>query len=170
MNVIDATRIERGQIQDVADLIRYEPNLSVRGESQRRFGNAGISIRGIDGNRVLMLIDGVRLADEFSFGTSLLNGTGRDTPDLDTRKRVEIVRGSASSLYGSDAIGGVVSYLTRDPSDYMRLTDDNAYIGLKSGYASHDRSWTKGFTIAAGCGNPAGKAARRCRATCCSTS
>lgn len=150
VTVFDAAEIERRQVQDIGDLIRYEPNISVRSESQRRFGNASYNIRGIDGNRVLIQVDGVRLGDEFQFGTSLLNGTGRDTVDLDTLKRVEIVRGSASSLYGSDAIGGVVSYLTKDPSDYMRLTDKPVYLGLRSGYHGADRSWTNGFALAAG--------------------
>ena len=150
VTVFDAAEIERRQVQNIGDLIRYEPNLSVRSESQRRFGNSSYNIRGIDGNRVLIQVDGVRLGDEFQFGTSLLNGTGRDTVDLDTLKRIEIVRGSASSLYGSDAIGGVVSYLTKDPADYMRLTDKPVYLGLRSGYNSADRSWTNGFALAAG--------------------
>ena len=150
VTVLTAEDIQRAQAQDINDLIRYEPNVSVRGESQRRFGNSSYNIRGIDGNRVLIQVDGVRLADEFQFGTSLLNGTGRDAVDLDTLKRVEIIRGAASSLYGSDAIGGVVSYITKDPADYLRLTDKAAYLGFKTGYASHDRSWTNGFTVAAG--------------------
>lgn len=150
VTVISAEDMQKAQVQDIADLVRYEPNISVRGESQRRFGNSSFSIRGIDGNRVMMLIDGVRIADEFSFGSSQLNGAGRDTVDLDTLKRVEILRGAASSVYGSDAIGGVVSYMTKDPSDYLKLTPRDVYFGLRSGYASADRSWTNGFTVAAG--------------------
>jgi hemoglobin/transferrin/lactoferrin receptor protein len=149
VTVMTAEEIEKSQAQDIADLIRYEPNVSVRGDS-RRFGNSSYSIRGIDGNRVLILVDGVRLADEFSFGSSLLNGAGRDTVDLNTLKRVEILRGAASSLYGSDALGGVVSYTTKDPVDYMRTTDRDVYFGLHGGYASADRSFTKGLTLAAG--------------------
>ena len=149
VTVMTADDIQKSQAQDIADLIRYEPNVSVRGDS-RRFGNSSFSIRGIDGNRVLMLIDGVRIADEFSFGSSLLNGAGRDTVDLDTLKRVEILRGAASSVYGSDALGGVVSYTTKDPADYMKQTERDVYFGLRTGYASADRSWTNGFTLATG--------------------
>jgi len=150
VTVIGADEIQKSQAQDIGDLIRYEPNVSVKSESQRRFGNSSYSIRGIDGNRVLLLIDGVRIADEFSFGSSQLNGAGRDTVDLNTLKRVEILRGAASSVYGSDALGGVVSYTTKDPADYMKQTERDVYFGLHGGYASADRSWTKGFTVAAG--------------------
>ena len=150
VTVYTAEEIQKSQAQDIADLIRYEPNVSVRGESQRRFGNSSYSIRGIDGNRVMILIDGVRVADEFSFGSSQLNGAGRDTVDLDTLKRVEILRGAASSVYGSDALGGVVAYTTKDPADYLKLTQRDVYFGVRSGYASADRSWTNGFTVAAG--------------------
>ncbi|MBL8376384.1 MAG: TonB-dependent hemoglobin/transferrin/lactoferrin family receptor [Burkholderiales bacterium] len=149
VSVISAQDIERGQMQDIADLIRYEPGISVRGDT-RRFGNSSFGIRGIDGNRVLIQVDGARIADEFAFGNSQLNGAGRDMVDLDTLKRVEIVRGAASSLYGSDAIGGVVSFLTLDPDDLLRRTGRAAFAGMRSGYASHDRSWTNGFAVAAG--------------------
>lgn len=149
VTVMTADEIQKMQAQDIADLIRYEPNVSVRSDS-RRFGNSSYSIRGVDGNRVMILVDGVRVADEFSFGSSLLNGAGRDTVDLDTLKRVEILRGSASSLYGSDALGGVVAYTTKDPADYMRQTERDVYFGLHGGYASADRSWTKSLTLAAG--------------------
>lgn len=86
VTVFEAQAIERAQAGNIADLIRYEPNVSVHGEGQRRFGNADYNIRGIHGNRVLIQVDGARLADQFSFGT------GRDTLDLETLKHVGIVR------------------------------------------------------------------------------
>ena len=46
----------------------------------------------------------------------------REQPDLEDIKRVEIIRGPASALYGSDAIGGVVAYTTKDPGDYLDAT------------------------------------------------
>lgn len=152
VTVINSDDIQKGQgqVQDIGDLIRYEPNISVRSESQRRFGNGSFNIRGIDGNRVLIHVDGVRIGDEFSYGSSLLNGVGRDTVDLDTLKRVEILRGPGSAIYGSDALGGVVPYTTKDPSDYMKQADKDVYFGVHSGYASADRSFTNGFTFATG--------------------
>src|SRR3546814_11488485 len=61
----------------------------------------------------------------------------RNFVDLDTLKRVEVVRGPTSSLYGSDALGGTVSFVTKDPSDYLEAGKD-AYFGLRLGY---EGSW-----------------------------
>ena len=61
----------------------------------------------------------------------------RNFVDIDTLKRVEVVRGPTSSLYGSDALGGVVSFITKDPSDYLEEGRD-AYFGLRLG---HEGAW-----------------------------
>ncbi|MGQ0510837.1 MAG: TonB-dependent hemoglobin/transferrin/lactoferrin family receptor [Betaproteobacteria bacterium] len=156
VSVIRDERIEREMVQDARDLVRYEPNVSVRSEQSRRFGNASFNIRGIEGNRVLMLLDGIRVPDEFSFSASLLNGTSRDLVEMETLKRVEILRGAGSPLYGSDAIGGVVSFTTKDPADLLRLTDRPWYAGWKGSYAGADRSLANHFSVAAGRGDVQG--------------
>ena len=101
---------------DIADLVRFEPGVSVSGTGSR-FGLTGFKIRGIGGNRVLTLIDGVRVPDEFSFGPFL--SARRDFVDIDSLKRLEIARGPISSLYGSDALGGVVALATKEPGDQL---------------------------------------------------
>ncbi|WP_164173795.1 TonB-dependent receptor plug domain-containing protein, partial [Stenotrophomonas maltophilia] len=70
-------------------------------------------------NRVRVEVDGVRVPDypQTNAGAGLYN---RDQIDYDSLKRVEIIRGPASALYGSDAIGGVVTFVTKDPADYLR--------------------------------------------------
>ncbi len=103
VSVHDERQIDQQNIKNIQDLIRYEPGVSVSGGSSR-FGLSGFTIRGIGGNRVLTQVDGVSVADSFAFG-GFLNAR-RDYVDLDTVKQVEIIRGPASSLYGSDAIGG----------------------------------------------------------------
>ena len=79
--------------------------------------------------------DGIPVADAFSIGS--FSNANRNFVDLDTLKQVEIVRGPSSSLYGSDALGGVVSFITKDPSDYLDDGKD-AYFGFRLGY---DGSW-----------------------------
>lgn len=108
--------IDREVANDIKDLVRYEPGVSVRNQAGR-FGLEGFTIRGIGGNRVAVEVDGVRLADAFSIGD--FSNAGRNAVDIDLLKRVEIVRGSASSLYGSDALGGVVALVTKDPVDLL---------------------------------------------------
>ena len=121
---------------DIKDLVRYEPNVSVR-NNVARFGLSDFNVRGITGNRVLIEIDNVRIPDTFAIGS--FSNSARDGIDLDLLKRVEIVRGSASSLYGSDAIGGVVALTTKDPADL--LGERNYYFGARGTYGeSHDAS------------------------------
>ncbi|WP_263144647.1 TonB-dependent hemoglobin/transferrin/lactoferrin family receptor [Pseudomonas sp. RIT-PI-AD] len=136
--------IDQKNVRDIKDLVRYEPGVSVGG-SGSRFGLSGFTIRGIGGNRVLTQVDGVSMPDAFSFGGFL--SAQRDYVDPDTLKQVEIIRGPASSLYGSDAIGGAVSFLTKDAADYLEDGDD-FYARLKTGYDGADDSWLRSTTLA----------------------
>ncbi len=135
--------IDQNNIKDIKDLVRYEPGVTVSGTGSR-FGLSGFNIRGIGGNRVLTQVDGTSVPGEFAFGP--FQNARRNYIDLDTVKQVEIIRGPASSLYGSDAIGGVVSFITKDAADYLDEGDD-AYARLKTGYDSSDKSWLKSATL-----------------------
>ncbi len=131
ITVIDSEQIDKQTVTDIKDLIRYEPRVVVEGNGH--FCLSGFNIRGINGDRILMLLDGAPLADEFSFGPAL--SARRDFVDVDLIDRVEIIRGPASTLYGSDAIGGVVSFITKDPS---QLVEEGKSFGgkVKAGYSS----------------------------------
>ncbi|WGM37597.1 TonB-dependent hemoglobin/transferrin/lactoferrin family receptor [Caulobacter sp. NIBR1757] len=127
VSVITAGQIEDWLATDIKDLVRYEPGVVVRTSPARfgaalgtggRDGNSGFNIRGLEGNRVLILVDGVRTPDAFSFGAQNV-GRG-DFSDLSLMKRVEILRGPGSALYGSDGVAGVVSFTTKDPDDFLR--------------------------------------------------
>ena len=96
IDVIDSDRIEEELARDIADLVRFEPGVTVSGTGSR-FGLSGFNIRGIGGNRVLTLVDGVRVAEEFSFGPFL--SARRDFVDLDSLASAEIARGPISSLW-----------------------------------------------------------------------
>ncbi len=145
-SVITEAEIEQYSHRNIRDLIRYEPGVTVSGLG--RFGLSGFNIRGIGGDRVLTLIDGAPVADEFSFGPNL--SARRNYIDVDTLKAVEIVRGPASSLYGSNAIGGLVTFITKDPNDYFNNKEEKQYFSIKSGLDSVDSSWDNTFTYAAG--------------------
>jgi len=115
VTIIDAEQIQREIANGIDDLIRYEPGVSVAGSG--RFGLNSFTIRGVGGDRILTLVDGTPTADEFSFGPFL--SSRRDFVDLDALKSVEIVRGPGSSVYGSNAIGGIVNFITKNPIDYL---------------------------------------------------
>ena len=86
-----------------AEVFRYSPGIDYEA-SGSRFGTEGINIRGIGGNRVAMLVDGVPLSDQFDVG-SFSNAT-RDFINAGLIQRIEVLHGPASALYGSSAIGG----------------------------------------------------------------
>jgi hemoglobin/transferrin/lactoferrin receptor protein len=98
----------------VADVFRYTPGIDYEAAGTR-FGTEGINIRGIGGNRVALIVDGVLLSDQFDVG-SFSNAT-RDFLNAGLIEQVEVLHGPASALYGSAAIGGVVAVRTPDPVD-----------------------------------------------------
>src|SRR5690606_37451589 len=130
VDVIDRERMDEILARDLKDLFRYEPGITVT-SGFGRFGIGGIRIRGLDANRVRIQTDGIPVSDSFAIGS--FSDANRNFVDIDTLKRVEVVRGPTSSLYGSDALGGTVSFVTKDPSDYLEEGRD-AYFGLRFGY------------------------------------
>jgi len=144
VTVHDRQELDRNNVNTLKDLVRYEPGVSVGGAGQRG-GISGYNIRGIDGNRILTQVDGVEVPDGFFNGPYAK--TQRNYVDPEIVKRVEILRGPASVLYGSNAIGGAVSYFTLDPDDIIKPGQD---VGarLKTGYSSADESWLKSATVA----------------------
>lgn len=149
IDVIDAQRMERMLARSIRDLVRYEPNISVSGDPNR-FGATGFNIRGLTDNRVLILVDGIPVPDYFDFGPGPFNVSSRNLVDIDSVSRVEILRGPASSLYGSDALGGVVSFTTKDPQDYLAEGQREWYPALRSGWSGADRGWHNTVTLAGG--------------------
>ena len=116
------TVLSRAELNDelatsIGDVFRYVPGVDYEAAGTR-FGAEGINIRGIGGNRVAILVDGVPLSDQFDTG-SFSNAT-RDFIDAGLIQNIEVLHGPASALYGSAAIGGVVAVRTPDPADIVR--------------------------------------------------
>src|SRR5260370_680626 len=153
IDVIDAGRMEREQASDIREMVNLLPNVEVPRAPARfslaaspagRDQNSGFNIRGLDGNRVLMLVDGVRLPRSYSFSA---NSFGRDYLDLGLVQRVEILRGSTPALYGSDGMGGLVNFVTVQPDDL--LGKDKRIAGrVAAGYDGSDNGRKLGATVA----------------------
>ena len=79
-------------------------------------GNSNVRIQGLDGRYTQILKDGMPLFDGFSGGLGMLN-----IPPLDLQQ-VELIKGSASTLYGGGAIGGLVNIISRKPTSKQELT------------------------------------------------
>ncbi len=153
IDVINAKDIEEGQLRDIRDVGKNLPNVSVRrsparftmaGSATGRDSNSGFNIRGLEGNRVLLLVDGLRLPRSYSFGASSF---GRDSLSIDLVKRVEVVKGPASALYGSDGLAGLVNFITYEPSDFL---DGGKTLGGKAAisYSGDDHGVGLSATLA----------------------
>ena len=154
ITVIDDEQIADELATDIKDLVRYEPGVSVR-RAPARFGaalgatgrarNEDFIIRGIGGNRVLIQVDGIRSPQGFSFGAQDA-GRGGYT-DVSLVKSVEILRGPASALYGSDGLAGAISFTTSDPVD---LVEAGQRFGgfVRASYSSADEEFTETAAIA----------------------
>ena len=144
VTVIEAEEIDQKLIRDIRDLVRYEPGVSVGNNLQ--FGLQGFNIRGIGGNRVLIQVDGIRLPAAFQFGNNVLVGQGfnlgRDYFDLETLQTAEIIRGPASTLYGSDALGGVVSYFTLETSQLLDSVGRDSFSSISTNFDSENTGFT----------------------------
>ena len=142
--VLDRQQLDQQNVNSIKDLVRNEPGVSVGGAGQRA-GITGYNIRGIDGDRILTQVDGVEIPASFYAGPYA--NTHRNYVDPEIVKRVEILRGPASALYGSNAIGGAVSYFTLDADDIIK-EGRNSGARLKTGYSSADESWLNSATVA----------------------
>lgn len=151
VTLISAADIEREMANDIGDLTRYQPGISM--ETASRGGNQGFVIRGIGGNRVLTVLDGVRSADSYNAGPS---SYGKDAFELDDVKAVEIIRGPASVLYGADAMGGAVLLRSKDAADYLR-DGERHHLALRSAADSVNDLRKLGLTWATRGSTPAGE-------------
>ena len=108
VSVITREEIERRQYRFVVDALRDVPGVDVR-TSGGPGANASIFLRGADSDHTLVLLDGVELNDPASPNRLAI------LPQLTTDdvERIEILRGPQSTLYGADAIGGVIQIFTR---------------------------------------------------------
>ena len=128
IDVIDARALSDQQSRDVREALRDLPNTSVKHPLPRttvggantvgtgRDGNVGLNIRGLGGNRVLMLVDGIRVPRSYAFRTTTFD---REYLSMELLKRIEVVRGPASALYGSDGMAGLVNFITHEPADFL---------------------------------------------------
>lgn len=162
VTVITARQIEDELVTDIKDLVRFEPGVSVVSQPQRfgaalgttgRGGNEGFTIRGMGGDRVLMIVDGVRVPDGFTFGAQSVGRGGY--ADLDLMRSVEILRGPASALYGSDGLAGAVAFTTKDPADLIR-PGESFGARARVGYNSADEGLTRSGMVAGRTGDFSG--------------
>jgi len=142
ISVITREELERLPYREITDALMEIPGVTVTpGEGNSR----DISIRGMSPQYTLILVDGKRLSSRETRTNGGNNSEGGMLPPLESIERIEVVRGPMSSLYGSDAMGGVVNVITRRiapswrgsvrvngtmqlGSDYGNFYDGNFYL------------------------------------------
>lgn len=133
--LVKREEIETRQVDSVVESLKYESNIENIGGS--RPGAQDPVIRGLSGDRVLQVVDGVRQNTRSGH-----RGTYFIDPEL--VQQVDVVKGPSSSLWGSGALGGVVSTRTRGAHDLLKADQDlGGYV--KQGYhTADDKSLTSG--------------------------
>lgn len=134
--VISHEQLERVQPRSAADALQMTlpgVQLSMHGGQQR------VTIQGMDGDYLLFLINGEKITNEGNGAVDL------DRIDISTIERIEIIRGSASALYGSSSIGAVVNFITKQATRPYQgsLTADASSLGVSRYHA------TAGFRLGA---------------------
>ena len=109
VGIISRKEIEIGGVATGADLLEINPNIRI----QKSQGGGGSPVlRGFEANRVLIVVDGVRMNNAIYRSGHLQNAITIDPHNIE---RVEVTFGSSSVGYGSDALGGVIHYYTKSP-------------------------------------------------------
>ena len=120
--------IEKFQTRSLAELLSKTPGISITSNGGRG-SSTGASLRGNQTDHTLFLVDNIRI------GSSTLGSSSLERIDPELIERIEIVRGPKSSLYGADAIGGVVNIITRK-------ANLDAPLSIKAGIGNNNSNQT----------------------------
>jgi len=148
VDVLGSAELERQGSPSIVQLVKtISASQSAIGESNRYNGGAGtatINLRGLGSSRTLVLMNGRRLADSTQ---AAFQGGGQDLGFVPTAAigRVEILKEGAAATYGSDAVGGVVNFITRKDLDGFELDADYTFIDGSDGDYTLDLAWGAQF-------------------------
>ncbi len=130
IEVLTAKQIASSQAQTTADLLANTGLLTIQKSQQ---GGGSPVLRGFEANRIVMMVDGVRMNNIIYRGGHLQNVITLDNAILD---RAEILFGPASTIYGSDALGGAICFYTKKPR--LAYGDKKTNIGVNAFYRYGD--------------------------------
>jgi hemoglobin/transferrin/lactoferrin receptor protein len=155
--VVTAEDLERRNVTEMGGIVRYLPLISApaaasgSGSVWDGSGNTGYNIRGLEGNRVSLELDGISLPDAApkpDGNTLNAFATGRDYFDPETFREVRIDSGTTAASGANPGLGGGVAFITKSPEDYLGEGKDH-YVAYKYGRATADRSNAHTLTGAA---------------------
>lgn len=161
VDVVTRQQIEDSGYESVGDVLKEVPGILTRrgSETGTSSGAAGEQIQGIGSRQALVLLDGFPVTNARGIKSGNINLDRQSTARLE---QIEVVKGAASALYGSDAIGGVVNLITREPRKPLDgsltfsggnfgIVDIRSELGFKknkfSGFGSVERHKNNGFDL-----------------------
>jgi len=147
-NTIDSTIIDLQGINNISDTVRYMPGVTVSGTGNR-FGDDGFNIRGMDSDSVAITLDGLSQGESLNpinFSRYGMYSSTRNAIEIESVKKIEILKGANSIFAGSGALGGAVLYTTKEASDYLTESGDDTAGSLKSSYDSRNSEKVLSFT------------------------
>lgn len=142
--------ISREQVLGIRDLVRYDPGVTI--VEQGRGGSAGYAIRGVDKNRIALVVDGLPQAQSYvvqgNSSRARQGGGSINEVENENIASVEISKGASSAEYGSGSLGGAIGFRTKEPSDLIK-EGKNWGLTTKSAYSSKNEQYTNSLGFAA---------------------
>jgi outer membrane receptor for ferrienterochelin and colicins len=113
ISIITNEEIRSRSFTSLLDAVKYQEGIDI-GTSRDKTGQGSISMRGLTGDYTLILVDGIRQNNHGDIYPNNFGGNAfNHIPPLETIDRIEVIRGPASTLYGADALGGVINVITK---------------------------------------------------------
>lgn len=146
ISVIESEEIRNaGPNQTINDLLARQPGIEITRQGAPGTA-AGVMIRGSNNTHALVLVDGMRL------GSTTTGSANWGFIPLEQVDRIEIIRGSCSSLYGSDAIGGVIQIFTKRGEGPLQMFAEAGYgswntRSTSAGFSGASHGWRYNFQL-----------------------
>ena len=121
INVITKEEISKNGFTDLRDVLKTVEGVDVYGSSAR-MGTANISIRGMGSKYTLIMVDGIQLnssTDQNLGPNGFSSELSSFLPPMNNIERIEVIKGPMSTLYGSDALGGVINIITKSTTNEL---------------------------------------------------
>lgn len=131
VSYITGEELDKLVVSDVAEAVRKLPGININPGTT--YGRNEIKIRGLDSDYTLLLINGRRINSRDALTSAYGNDFDLSSIPMSAVERIEVIRGPMSSLYGADALGGVVNVILRQPSEETQGSVGYQYDGPTEG-------------------------------------
>ncbi|MCF6753910.1 TonB-dependent receptor [Pseudomonas stutzeri] len=146
VSVVTREELDKLPVYNLADAVKYLPGVHINPSST--YGRKEIKLRGMDSDYTLLLVNGRRINSRDALSSNYANDFDLSSIPMAAIERIEVIRGPMSSLYGADALGGVVNVILRQATDETRAGVAYTYEHPSEG-DSGDSHTTSGYVSGA---------------------